>query len=681
MKNINISSLASLAIALSFAGRVVAQSPTADKLTPDLPPLPKGYISAPMVGIEGAGGGNASPSPSPIVGAPATTPASSNTSRASIADASVANAPGGAVAGVNPSQVNGPKQDKTAFPEATKTSGSGSQKVDMKGVKVNFGDGVSGYRLKNQPVNDLFQYLARLAGRQYFQSPGLNGITISGQMMDGDPIRRMQEVAFQYGISLYEKGDTIYAVPASEVGNMPVKQAEFKLRYLRSDKGKLKELLTPYLTKGSGSIEFEDKTNMLIVQDNEPAIARIRELLARVDVPQRQVTVQVRIFRINMGSDRHVGVSWDQTLGKNGLNVTATAVATMSDVFGGSITKTILNSLANANGVTSSTNSVSWGGETTYTPFPSGKADLTFSPIAVTAVLRALYNNANAETESSPTIITEDNEVAVFSNLDKIPIVTVSSSTSTGGTVNAPEVRYQPDPENPFDIGLKLTVKPTVLPNNNIRLKITPTIGTVTGEVTASGTVNKYPRCDVSSIDNIATIPNGYTVVFGGFTQYSAAKTADKVPILGDVPGLGFFFSSKGNTKVRVNLVFFVTATANMPDSGEAVRESERIRRYLVTDPKAQFADDEHLGVNAEPNLAQSLKEELTPFSKKQKSQSPLSSENPDNVGVPRIKTPQEEMQAKMISTFPQATPTPTKRKAKPWEAIIPARQNNAEAN
>lgn len=558
--------------------------------------------------------------------------------------------------------------------------------VDLKGAGVT-GDGITGYKLKNYPINDLFQYLARLAGKQYFQNPGLAAITVSGQMMDGDPVKRMQEVAFQYGISLYEKGNTIYAVPANEVGNMPVRQAEFKLRYLRADKARLKEILSPYLTKGTGVVEYEDKTNTLMVQDNEPAIARIKDLLARIDEPQRQVTIQVRIFRVTMDSGRDVGISWAQSLGKDGgIKLGAALELGLKETFGYNTATSIVNNLNQLYKNDPFSTPPVLGTATTdertdkYTENRTADStwtrNLLFDRIGINAVLRALYENADAEIESSPTIVTEDNETAVFSHLDKIPIVTTDVETGSGPTTSSTDVRYQPDPEDPFDIGLKLTVKPTVLPGNKIRLKITPSIGTITGYTkTTSG---EYPKVLLSSVDNTATVPNGYTLAFGGFTQYSNLKGGDKVPILGDIPGLSFFFSSTSNRKSRTNLVFLVTATAVDAASPDvAVSESERIRRNLIADPEVRYADDKRIGNNADPNMARTLQNELVPFGKENPTRNPLNPSTPGNDNLPRLKTPQETREEQILEgmrSSSQPTSTPAPRKKRPWEGIIPPR-------
>lgn len=574
---------------------------------------------------------------------------------------------------------------KAVAVEQSKEGGEGKRDVDLSGVKpagIN-SDSMSGYRLKDYPVNDLFQYLARLAGKQYFQNPALANLTISGQMMDGDPLKRMQEVAFQFGISLYEKGSTIYAMPVGEVANMPQRQAEFKLRYLRSDQAKLKELLAPYLTKGSGTADYEDKTNTLVINDNEPAISRVRDFLTRIDVPQRQVTIQVRIFRVTVESGREWGVSWAQTLGKNGLNLGATAEMALKETFGVNLANKVVDTLTETLNTKDAAQPIVYTGtqtsdRTLTNTYNRAEADnfrsLRFSPIVANVVLRALYENADSEQESAPTIITEDNETAVFSHLDKIPIVTVTSTTGTGPTVDAPEVRYQPDPEDPFDIGLKLTVKPTILPDDTIRLKITPSIGTITGYTKAGN--YEYPKVLLASIENIATVPNGYTLVFGGFTQYSSIKGGDKVPILGDIPLVNFFFSSKSNAKSKTNLVFFVTATASGVTPPEtAIVESERVRRDLISDPAVQWADDSRIGSSAESDIARSLQNDLTPFGEKKESSNPISYLNPSNQNLPKIKTPQQDRQEGVIQSLPQPNQAPAQNRGfRPWEAIVPPR-------
>jgi len=338
-------------------------------------------------------------------------------------------------------------------------------------------DGIHGFKLRNEPINDLFQYLARQAGKQYFANPDLTAV-VNGQMKDGDPVERMQEIAFQYGITLYKKNDTIYAIPSTGIANLPKKQAEFVLRYLRPDRKRITELLTPFLTPGSGSVDFEDKTDTVIVHDNDPAIARVADFLDKVDVQQRQVTIQVRVFRVDTDAENHVGVDWSQSLGATGTSLTATALSTMETVFGYGFVKQVVSGAGIVpGGLLSLTNNNS--------SQTSGTNSLALGPTTVTAVLRALYTSQNVEEENNPTVVTEDNEEALIEDINKIPIVTTTVDTVTTGTTLASTVRYRIDPDDPFDVGVKLKVRPTILPDNQIRLVVEPSVGSVTGYVAA----------------------------------------------------------------------------------------------------------------------------------------------------------------------------------------------------
>ena len=549
------------------------------------------------------------------------------------------------------------------------------------------GDAVGGYRLKNYPINDLFQYLAREAGKQYFANPDLQQF-VSGQMKEGKPIERMQEVAFQYGITLYEKSDTIYAIPNSDIANLPVKQAEFKLRYLRPDRARLSELINPFLTKDSGSVDFEDKTDTVVIHDNDPAIARVADFLDKVDIPQRQITIQVRVFRISTDAENHVGVDWSQSLGVQGTSLTATAASAMQTIFGYGVAKQVIGTLANSSILPNSANLFNLASTNVNSTMTMGTNSLSVGPTTVTAILRALYSTQNVEEENNPTVVTEDNEEALIENIDKIPIVTTTTDTSSAGSTLSSTVRYRIDPDDPFDVGVKVKVRPTILPGNQIRLVVEPSVGSVTGYTSAaSGDAalpNQYPQVALSRMKNIAMIPNGYTLLFGGYQRVTTSKSGSKVPILGDIPVVNFLFKSRGNTKVRENIVFMITATAsNMSSPDVETAETERIRRTYVESKDDQRAEDDKLNLSPDANLVGTIQDELTPYARKRPSSHPMSPNNPANQGLQPLTTPEEVEQAKKASslTYPTPTPSPSPKKAhnkKPWEYIVPAKSDSS---
>src|SRR3981081_4326555 len=160
------------------------------------------------------------------------------------------------------------------------------------------------YWLDNYPLNDLYQYLANLAGLQYFHSPALDSIRVTGQLFKtGDPLENMRELALQYNLVLYQRGRTIYAKTQEQISDLPQQEFRYELKYLRPTQDDVHRLVDQFLTTdhGSqiGSVTFEPKVNTIVVMDNESAIRRISTFLSSVDRPKRQISIQVRVISID----------------------------------------------------------------------------------------------------------------------------------------------------------------------------------------------------------------------------------------------------------------------------------------------------------------------------------------------------------------------------------------------
>ena len=98
----------------------------------------------------------------------------------------------------------------------------------------------AGFIIKDAALNDIFQYLAKAAGRQYFHNAKIAGSDhpVTGHLNDGNPLQQMEELAFQYGLSLHTKGNTIYALTqAAQLSQLPSAEFHYQLRYLRHRHG------------------------------------------------------------------------------------------------------------------------------------------------------------------------------------------------------------------------------------------------------------------------------------------------------------------------------------------------------------------------------------------------------------------------------------------------------------
>lgn len=452
-----------------------------------------------------------------------------------------------------------------------------------------------GFIIKDAGLNDIFQFLSKTAGRQYFHNTKISGpdFLVTGHLNDGNPLEQMEELAFMYGLSLHVKGNTIYALTQAQLAQLPSAEFHYQLRYLRpTDMEQIKELIKPLLSPGTGIVNFEPKTNTIVIIDSAHRIEQARSLLHGIDKAKGQIIVETKILRVNSTAAERKGMNWSNSLGKDGTTINL--ARDLNSIFG----------------LPPSIGSAIPGGDGT---------NLVLSPIQLTGVLRALAEGGLASQISNPTLITEDNEQATISIIDRVPIITTTTTVSTGASnpTVTEEVRYKIDasdisidvnPDKHREIGISLVVTPTLLPDGTVRMKMRPRSAQIVQEVT-SLTGNVYPRVTESMIESLARVPDGYSLIVGGFYGEAKSKAGTKIPLLGDIPVLNFFFKSKEALKEQTSLVFVVTPKSYNPASGsETNRATSRLKAATSLDCDSTWVDDDNPGPAHEANLKRSVR-------------------------------------------------------------------------
>ena len=410
-----------------------------------------------------------------------------------------------------------------------------------------------GFLIKDANINDIFQLLAKRSDKQYFHNNKLNTVEfqVTGHLNgDVDPLKQMEELAFQYGLRMYVKGNTVYAMMSDQLSNLPAKEWTYSLNYLRpTDIEQIKALVQPMLSVGRGIVNYEPKTNTIIVIDTMRHIEMVEKLLKKIDKPKGQIVVEVKILRVNNSEGSQTGVDWSSSLGDAGVSLSV--ARDLNSVFGIS-------------------SPVGGGGDDESSGPDFSAANIVLSPLQISGVLRALNDNNLVTQKSNPVVITEDNEKASISLIDRVPIITTTTNIGSGNTSEAEEVRYtidasdSTDPETTREIGVTISVTPSLLPDGTIRMQMRPRNAQITENiVTKSG--NVYPRVSEATIQSIARIPDGHSLIIGGFYGEVESKGDNKIPILGDIPILSFFFKSKQTLKEKSSLVFVVTPTSYNP--------------------------------------------------------------------------------------------------------------------
>lgn len=465
-----------------------------------------------------------------------------------------------------------------------------------------------GYLIKDAPINDIFQFLAKQAGRQYFHNAKLATpeFRVTGHLNDDNPLNQMEELAFQFNLTLYTKGNTIYALSQAQLGQLPSAEFAYNLRYLRpTDMEMIKTLLAPALTPGTGIVNYEPKTNTIVIVDTAHRIEAAKRLLEKIDSPKGQIVVETKILRVNSTAAERTGVNWSASLGETG---TAIEVArSLNSMFG-------INSTFSTSGRSTGTALGSLE--------QSGNAigeNLVLSPLQLNGVLRALAEGNFATQISNPTLITEDNEQGSISIIDRVPIITATVNQAEGVSNITEEVRYKidsqdktisEDPEKHREIGISLVVTPTLLPDGTVRMRLRPRSAQIVENIIGQSG-NVYPRVTESMIESLSRVPDGHSLVVGGFYGEIEGKDRTKVPILGDIPVINFFFKSKDTKKENSSLVFIVTPTSYDPSSRSATaKQSSRVHKNVSLTQDHDWVDPEcNPGPAHEPNVRRGIRD------------------------------------------------------------------------
>ena len=506
---------------------------------------------------------------------------------------------------------NSAEQPDVQSPEAIQNNGEADADGSDGAEEVNpIEEEEGGFLIKDANINDIFQLLAKRAEKQYFHNNKLNSeeYKVTGHLNgDVSALKQMQELGFQYGLRMYVKGDTIYAMLDEQLNNLPAKEWTYSLNYLRpTDIEQIKALITPMLTAGRGIVNYEPKTNTIVVIDTTTHIEMVEALLKKIDKPKGQIVVEVKILRVNSAVGKNQGVDWSSSLGETGTSIDI--IRSLNSVFG--LEEPLRKDWGEKLGVLAdpgikpptylSTNGADPVDGLPYSEAVFDNSNIVLSPLQLRGVLRALNEGNMVTQKSNPVVITEDNEKASISLIDRVPIVTSTTTTNgTGPPQISEEVRYtidsgdSTDPDTTREIGVTITMTPSLLPDGTIRMHMRPRNAQIVENIrTESG--NVYPRVSEATIQSIARIPNGHSLIIGGFYGELDSKGKNKVPLLGDIPIINFFFKSKQTKKERSSLIFVVTPTSYDPSSvASHQKASSRLRKRMEVDSEMDWVDVE----------------------------------------------------------------------------------------
>ncbi|MDK2776894.1 MAG: type IV pilus secretin PilQ [Pseudomonadota bacterium] len=402
---------------------------------------------------------------------------------------------------------------------------------------------------QNIEVRAVLQLIADFTGLNLVASDTVQGnITLRLQNVPWD--QALDLVLKTKGLGKRQMGSVLLIAPSEEIAAREkveleaVKQVEelaplvteyMQLKYAKASV--LVDLLTSDqgLLSERGSAVVDERTNTLLMKDTASNLEKIREALAMLDVPVRQVLIEARIVVAATNVGEELGVQW------GGGAYDLSSDGTSATLYGGSTDtmaelSTILVegegdiTFPNANiidfGVsTASASSFAIGYQT---------ADML-----IDMEISALETEGQAETVSQPRVITADGKTAIIESGTEIPYQKASSSGATSVSFKSAV--------------LKLEVTPQITPDDRIIMDLVINQDSV-GEETNNG-----PAIDTNAVETQVLVDNGETVVLGGIFREEKIKSVSKTPFFGDLPLIGALFRYSNESTEKSELLVFIT--------------------------------------------------------------------------------------------------------------------------
>jgi len=448
-------------------------------------------------------------------------------------------------------------------------------------------------QFEDAPLVDVIKTLARQANLNVIFDPKVTALGPDNKSQYPPVSIRLESVTAQNVLEAVLNNNNLRLDrdPKTKISRVTVKDpaaAEplvtriYQLKY--TSPSNLVAVITPSFSTGRSKATPDARTSQLIVQATEKELIEIDPLIDKLDTATRQVLIEARILETQRTPETTKGINWERTFG--GQNFT----------FGNGITT---GTTTTESPGTPTATTLPGGRTTTTTPANSSKTLLDtvvgsgglsvdtargFSPKTaflnadgVRGVLSFFNKDNQTEVIATPRAVTADNTQTTLSVTRALPIFKVTQ----GGTQSGPtvDITYT-------NIGIILNVTPRISANNNIGLRVIPEVSNVeeTKDLqTIAGLQNTANIYAIRKIDTQVLIPSGNTLVMGGLISDNLTKAQTKVPILGDLPGVGYAFRSSAKKRDRRNLLIFITPTI-ITDEDFAPTQSDFLKKKAPAD-------------------------------------------------------------------------------------------------
>ena len=400
---------------------------------------------------------------------------------------------------------------------------------------------------QNVEVRRLLQVIGEFTGMNMVVSDSVGGaITLILKDVPWD--QALDIILQQKGLDMRKNGNVILIAPREEIATKeklefeskaqigdlePLRTENFQMNYIKGEDVK-KLLIDPKQTILSkrGSALLDDRSNILFVQDTPSRLEEVRAMIAKIDVPVRQVMIEARIVEAGDSFAKNLGIRFStgaatKTTGPSGTTVTNSSTLAPINTTLHTSNMGAVNLPATPRAGTAGTFALSLY-SSNYTRF-------------INAEISALESDGRGKVISSPRVMTANQIEALIEQGVEIPY---QQATSSGAT----SVSFR-------KANLSLKVKPQITPDGKITMtldinKDTPNTKLSTGAGVAIDT--KHVKTEV-------LVENGGTVVIGGIYTQNISENTQRIPFFGDLPYIGWLFKNREWIDDKTELLIFIT--------------------------------------------------------------------------------------------------------------------------
>ena len=410
---------------------------------------------------------------------------------------------------------------------------------------------------QNVEVRAVLQVIADFTGFNFITSDTVTG-NLTLRLKDVPWDHALDIILQAKGLDMRKNGNVVWIAPSDELATKeklaleaqaqiadlePTRTESFQLNYQKAEA--FQSILanpSQRILSRRGSMVIDARTNTLFVQDTPSRLEAVRALVKKIDVAVRQVMIEARIVEASDNFSRNLGARlgvFDRRTGDGiGGGVRRVTAGGSLDATGFSTGQiaTPIPTFNQSLGVNLPATGIAGAQPGTFSVILFNQALTRFLNLEVTA----LQADGKGKIISTPRVITADQIEATIEQGTEIPY---QQATSSGAT----SVSFK-------KATLSLKVKPQITPDDNIIMNLNVHKDSV-GQTTTAG-----PSIDTKQIVTEVLVQNGGTVVIGGIYTQTESDSTTKIPVLGDMPYVGFLFRQNAKTDNKSELLIFISS-------------------------------------------------------------------------------------------------------------------------